>query len=192
MKADLDSIVVIIITLLFLVITGLSRSRRKKPVMKSTLQDKQNPGQFFKGQDLLSDAVTMINDPFAKLEKMFNIPEQSDSQEAEFPEEMPAVQKSPEIITTGAEVSKASPVTKEPQSSEVIVDEVKDYFKWKETGRPVIRMNTIFDDMDLTKQEKAADNTRDQKKKIRIPVFENIDEIKKAVIYSEILNRKDF
>ena len=193
MKTDLDSIIIIIVTLLFLVITGLSRRRRKKPIMKSTMHYKQPSDQGYQGKDLLSDAVSMINDPFAKLEKIFDVPEQPDSQEAQSLEEIPAmVQKSSEIILPAEAVSQEIPVTKAPQSLEVIVDEVADYLMEKEIEKSAIKTDKMFDDQDLTRPETGTFGLRDQKKKTRIPVFENVDEIKKAVIYSEILNRKDY
>ena len=193
MKADLDSIVVIILTLVFLVITGLSKRRRKKPVMKSTVQYKQPYDQGLQGRDLLSDAVTIINDPFAKLEKIFNIPEQPVGQETPSLEEIPVEEhKSSEIITPAEAVSQEIPTAKAPQSGEVIFDEAADYLWEKEIGNSAIRADIKFDDKDLTKQGAGPISAQDQKKKTRIPVFENVDEIKKAVIYSEILNRRDF
>ncbi len=193
MKVDIDSIVVVIVSLLFLVFSGLLRSRKKKPVMKSNLKYKPPSGQAFKGKDLLNEAVTMINDPFAKLEKMFNAPEQTYSQEGESLEEAAIKELGyTEVIPGKKEVSQEVPVKQESQSLEVIVDEVAEYLKEKEISKSAIKTEKMFDDGDLTQQGKRIGNIQDQKKKAKIPLFENVDDIKKAVIYSEILNRKEY
>ncbi len=193
MKVDIDSIVVVIVSLLFLVFSGLLRSRKKKPVMKSNLKYKPPSGQAFKGKDLLNDAVTMINDPFAKLEKMFNTPEQTYSQEGESLEEAAMKETGyTEVIPGKKAVSQEVPVKQESQSLEVIVDEVAEYLKEKEISKSALKTEKMFDDGDLTQQEKRIGSIQDQKKKAKIPLFENVDDIKKAVIYSEILNRMEY
>jgi len=192
MKADADSIVVIVLTLLFLVITGLSKRRKRKPGMKSNLQYGKSAGQDFKGKDLLSDAVTMINDPFAKLEQIFNVPEQSAGQEVQSLEEMPVMEQvSSEPTTPSKAISPEVNVAKEPPL-EVIVDEVSEYLKQKEIGKISTITDKKFDDQDLTKQVKPDYSILDQKKRSTIPLFENVDDLKKAIIYAEILGRKDF
>lgn len=193
MKADLDSIVIIIVSLLFIILGGLSRRRKKKPVMKSNLQYRQPSGQGFKGKDFLSDAVTMINDPFAKLEKIFNNEEQAFIPEGESMESTTGIeQESSEIIPVKKSVSGEVPLENESQSLEEIVDEVSEYLKEKEISKSTIKTDQKLDEHDLTQQEEVARSMLYPKKKTRIPLFENVDDIKKAVIYSEILKRKDY
>jgi hypothetical protein len=193
MKADVDSIVVIILTLLFLVITGLSRRRGKKPAMRSGMQYGKPAGQEPRARDLLSDAVSMINDPFAKLEKIFNVPEQPVSQEAQSLEEIPVSgQVSYEPVAPPVAVSAEVTTGKESQSLEVIVDEVAEYMKEKEIEKSAVKTEKKIDEFDITMQEKQAFSVRDQKKKAGISLFENFDDFKKAIIYSEILKRKEY
>jgi hypothetical protein len=193
MKGNLDSLVVIIVTLLFLVITGLSKRRKKKPVLNSNLQFKQQSARGFKGKDLFSDAVTMINDPFSKLEKIFNIPEETQIQEGESLEVTNGMELGSAETTTGNKtILEEIPIEKEAKSLEVIVDEVQEYLKNKEIQKSGIKAENKFDEQDLTKLGKPDSRIQDQKKKPKIPLFENADELKKALIYSEILKRKEY
>jgi len=193
MKVDIDSIIVIIISLLFLVFGGLSRRKKNKPVVKSNLQYKQTSTPTPKGNDLLSEAVSMINDPFAKLEKMFNIPEPTYTAEGESLEE--GVEQEPgftEVIPDKKRESSELPAENESQSLEVIVDEVAEYLKEKEISKSAIKTERKFDEKDLTMQDKPTESGLELKKKAGIPLFKNVDDIKKAVIYSEILSRKQY
>jgi len=192
MKVNPDSIVFIIVSLLILFIGGLSKRRKKKPVMKSNPQFKQPIIPGYKGKDLF-DAVSMINDPLAKLEKMFSTPQEADIQEGTSLEVVKDVdQVSAEVPTSKKIVSQEVPAGPEAQSLEVIVDEVAEYLKEKEIERSASKTERKFDDGDLTKQGLPGSIVQDQKKKVKIPLFENVDEIKKALIYSEILKRKEY
>jgi hypothetical protein len=186
MKMDVDSIVVIIVSILFLIISGLTKRRKKKPAQRVT------------GKGLLNQTVSMINNPlinnpFDNLEKMFNIPEQTDSQEGESlevgAEQEPGLT---EVVKDNEAKSQEMPLTQESQSLEVIVDEVEEYLKEKEISKTAIKTGKQFDEMDLTQQEKRTGDNLERKRKAKIPLFENVDDIKKAVIYSEILNRKEY
>jgi hypothetical protein len=194
MKMDIDSIVVIIVSILFLIISGLAKRRKSKPAaIKSSLQSKQTSNQRFTGKGLLNDTVTMISDPFDRLEKMFNIPEQTYNQEIEFTEV--TAEREPElteVVTDTKARSQEIPVEKEYQSLEVIVDEVAEYLKDKDISKTAGEMGKQFDEMDLTRQEKRTDDKQERKPKVKISLFENFDDFKKAVIYSEILNRKEY
>jgi hypothetical protein len=192
MKVNPDSIVFIIISLLILFISGLSKRRKKKPVMKSNLQFKQPITPGYKGKDLF-DAVRMINDPLDKLEKMFSTPQETDMQEGTSLEVVKDVEQGPaEVSTFKKTVLEEVPTGKEAQSLEVIVDEVAEYLKEKEIEKSAIKSERKFDDLDLTKQGSTGSIGSDQKKRNKIPLFENVDEIKKALIYSEILKRKEY
>lgn len=193
MKMDIDTIVVIIVSLLFIILSGLTRRRKKKPDVKSNLQYKQTSGQWFKSKDLLNDTASMISNPFDRLEKMFNIPEQTDSQEGESLEVI--TEKEPEFTEAGPVKMTSSievPVENESQSLEVIVDEVAEYLKEKDISRSTVKPGKQYDEMDLNLQEKRAGGKLEQKQKTKIQLFANVDDIKKAVIYSEILNRKEY
>jgi hypothetical protein len=198
MKMDVDSIVVIIVSILFLIISGLTKRRKKKPAVKSSLLSKQTSNQRVTGKGLLNQTVSMINNPlinnpFDNLEKMFNIPEQTDSQEGESlevgAEQEPGLT---EVVKDNEAKSQEMPLTQESQSLEVIVDEVEEYLKEKEISKTAIKTGKQFDEMDLTQQEKRTGDNLERKRKAKIPLFENVDDIKKAVIYSEILNRKEY
>jgi hypothetical protein len=198
MKMDVDSIVVIIVSILFLIISGLTKRRKKKPAVKSSLLSKQTSNQRVTGKGLLNQTVSMINNPlinnpFDKLEKMFNIPEQTDSQEGESlevgAEQEPGLT---EVVTDKKATSQEVSLKQEAQSLEVIVDEVEEYLKEKEISKTAIKTGKQFDEMDLTQQEKRTGDNLERKPKVKIPLFENVDDIKKAVIYSEILNRKEY
>lgn len=193
MKVNPDSLVVVIITLLFFVIAGLSRLRKKKPVIKSNRQFNQPSVPGFKGRDLLSDAATMMNDPFARLEKIFNIPEETETEEGESLELIKGMEQGSAETSAGKKtILEEIPAEKEAKSLEVIVDEVAEYLKEKEIERSGIKPENKFDEQDLTRQGKSGTRIQDQKKKSKIPLFENVDEIKKALIYSEILKRKEY
>ena len=198
MKMDVDSIVVIIVSILFLIISGLTKRRKKKPAVKSSLLSKQTSNQRVTGKGLLNQTVSMINNPlinnpFDKLEKMFNIPEQTDSQEGESlevgAEQEPGLT---EVVTDKKATSQEVSLKQEAQSLEVIVDEVAEYLKEKEISKTAIKTGKQFDEMDLTRQEKETGDNLERKRKAKISLFENVDDIKKAVIYSEILKRKEY
>ena len=198
MKMDVDSIVVIIVSILFLIISGLTKRRKKKPAVNSSLLSKQTSNQRITGKGLLNQTVSMINNPlinnpFDKLEKMFNIPEQTDSQEGESlevgAEQEPGLT---EVVTDKKATSQEVSLKQEAQSLEVIVDEVAEYLKEKEISKTAIKTGKQFDEMDLTRQEKETGDNLERKRKAKISLFENVDDIKKAVIYSEILKRKEY
>lgn len=192
MKVNPDSIVFIIVSLLILFIGGLSKRRKKKPVMKSNQQFKQPINPEYKGRDLF-DAVSMINNPLAKLEKMFGTPQETYMPEGSSLEVVNDLEPEPAEVTTGKKtVLEKIPAGKEAQSLEVMVDEVAEYYKEKEIEKSTIKIEQKFDDQDLTKQGSPGGRVQDQKKRIKIPLFENVDEIKKALIYSEILKRKEY
>jgi hypothetical protein len=193
MKIDADSIVVIIVSILFLIISGLTKRRKKKPAVKSSLLSKQDSDQRFNGKGILNDTVAMINNPFDKLEKMFNISEQTYSQEGESPET--GVENAPgltEVVTDIKTGSQEAPLKPESQSLEVIVDEVAEYLKEKDISKSAVKIGEKSDEMDLTRQEQRTGSNLEVKPKVKIPLFENADDFKKAVIYSEILNRKEY
>jgi hypothetical protein len=202
MKVDISSIVVIIVSLLFIILGGLSKRRKKSPSVKSNIQYKQAFNQTMTGKGFLKDAVTMINDPFDKLEKMFGIPEPVESQESESLEV--EVDKEPrslevtDIKATSSEVTdkKASSLEvttdKESQSLEVIVDEVAEYMKEKNKVKSRQRVGKSFDNKDLTKPEDGKVTGLKEKSSIQLLLFKDFDDFKKAVIYSEILNRKEY
>jgi hypothetical protein len=192
MKADIDSIVVIIVSLLFIILGALTRSRKKRRTVQPNIQSRQNSKQPFKDKILLNEKATMISDPFDKLERMFNIYEQTDNQEDESPE----FSEVKEEQYYGEPADKARslevPVDSEPQSLEVIIDEETEYLREKEISKSAEKKERDFDEMDLTWQAKRTDIKPEDKPKTKIPLFENIDDIKKAVIYSEILNRREY
>ena len=191
MKIDISSIIVIIVSLLFIILGGVSKRRKKSTPIKSNIKYKPASSQTVTGKEFLKDAVSMINDPFDKLEKMFQVPEPTYYQEAESLEE---VEKEPgslevtDIKPSSLEITSA----KESQSLEVIVDEVAEYMKEKDKVTSVKETIKTFDDRDLT--QKKSKKTTDIKEKPKIPLllFKDFDDFKKAVIYSEILNRKEY
>jgi hypothetical protein len=200
MKIDISTIVVILFTLLFIFLGGLSKRRKKVPAAGSKIKFKQpfSPGQ--NNTDFLKDAVTMMNDPLARLEKMFKIPEEEYVQEGESLEfetvNEPSSLEVTDIKATSLEVtdSKKSSLEaisdKESQSLEVIVDEVAEYLKEKDksVSKPAVQP----DEMDLTYRQTGKTHLPGKKVHVPLVLFKNFDDFKKAVIYSEIMNRKEF
>jgi len=191
MKADISSIVIIIISLLFIVLGGLSKRRKKGSTIKSNIPYRQVSNQTLPGKEFFKDAVSMINDPFDKLEKMFQIPEPTYSQEGESLEITDSKPTSLEVTdkkATSLEVT----TDKESQSLEVIIDEVAEYEKEKNKVKPRLKFGKSFDDKDLTQLEGRKITGKEDKSKIPLSLFKDFDDFKKAVIYSEILNRREF
>jgi hypothetical protein len=191
MKADFSSIIVIIVSLLFIILGGLSKRRKKSPTIKSNIQYKQAANQKLPGREFLKDAVTMINNPFDKLEKMFRVPEPTYSQDGESLEVTESQATSLEVTdkkATSLEVTTG----KESQSLEVIVDEVAEYMKEKNKAKSRLTFGKSFEGNDLTLQESKKVNGLEKKSSIQLSLFKDFDDFKKAVIYSEILNRKEY
>lgn len=193
MKAGIDSTVVIIVSILFLIVSGLSRRKKKKPSVRPNTQDQRIPSQGFAARDLLKDTVSVINDPFARLEKMLDIQEQSYQQEGESMENTREPEyASLEDMTGDIKGYSEVPVEKESQSLEVIVDEVADFVKEKKLPKSTLRDDQAYDEHDLTYQAKGTITDTGEKPKLKIPIFADVDDLKKAVIYSEILARKEY
>jgi hypothetical protein len=113
--------------------------------------------------------------------------------EGESPEAISVVEQGSSEMTTGNEsLSGKVAAEEEAQSLEVIVDEVSEYLKDKEIEKSALQAEKKFDDLDLTSQKITDSTMQGQKKRAKIPLFKNVNEIKRAVIYSEILNRKEF
>jgi hypothetical protein len=192
MKADISSIVVIIVSLLFIILGGLSKRRKKSPAIKSNIQYKQASNQKLPGTEFLKDAVSMINDPFDKLEKMFKIPDPTYSQEGQSLEV--DVEKEPGSleITDSKPTSLEVTTEKESQSLEVIVDEVAEYMKEKNKPKPDLKTMQRLDFKDLTMEDSRKIIGLEKKPSVQLSLFKDFDDFKKAVIYSEILNRKEY
>lgn len=192
MKADISSIIVIIVSLLFIVLGGVSKRRKKSLSVKSNFQFKQPSNQTMTGKDFLKDAVSMINDPFDKLEKMFGVPEPTGSQESESIEveadNEPRSLEVTDIKATSLEVT----TEKESQSLEVIVDEVAEYMKEKNKPKPDLKTMQRVDFKDLTMEDSRKIIGLEKKSSVQLSLFKDFDDFKKAVIYSEILNRKEY
>lgn len=192
MKVDISSIVVIIVSLLFIVLGGLSKRRKKSPPVKSNIPYKPLSNQPFAGKEFLRDAVTMINDPFDKLEKMFKFPEQTIDQEGESLEAEVDMEPSSLEVTDKKAVSLEDTTDKESQSLEVIVDEVAEYMKEKNKPKPGPKTIQQVDFKDLTYHESRNKTGIEDKSRVPLSLFKDFDDFKKAVIYSEILNRKEY
>lgn len=171
MKIDISSIVVIIVSLLFIILGGLSKRRKKTAPMKSNLT----------GKDFLKDTVSIMDNPFDKLEKMFQIPEPTYNPEGESLEVTDYKASSLEVTSD-----------KESQSLEVIVDEVAEYMKEKDKVKSGLKVGKSFDENDLTKQVSEIGSDSEEKSGNQLSLFKDFDDFKKAVIYSEILNRKEY
>lgn len=192
MKIDISSIVVILFSLLFIFLGGLSKRRKKSQTARSNVLYKQVSGPKPSGTEFLKDAVTMINNPFDKLEKMFEIPEPTYNQEGESleveAENVPGSLEVTDIKASSMEVTS----DKESQSLETIVDEVAEYMKEKDKSISGSQTVKPFDDNDLTRQERRKASVTEEKSGIPLILFKDFDDFKKAVIYSEILNRKEY
>jgi hypothetical protein len=211
MKADTSSIIVILLSLLFIFIGGLSKRRKKSPITKSSIQYKRPSDQKPAGKEFLKDAVSMINDPFDKLEKMFNIPgptysQEGESLEVEVDKEPRSLEvtdqkaaslevtdiKATSLEVTDTKFTSLEITNKKPESLEVIVDEVAEYMKEKDKRKSGMTRVKPFDEKDLTWQEGRKVSAPGIKPKTKLSLFKNFDDFKKAVIYSEIMNRKEY
>lgn len=160
MKIDLDTIFYLIITIVILALTGLSRRKKKRPVPGQELQgmDEQEPKSPQNGR--LSDTADVISDPFERLENMFKQPEPDDT---------------PKVV-----------------SLEEIVDEETEYLEEKEAASKGKPPGEEILKEDLTKRSMQMEEEIKVRKVQKLKLFENVDELKKAVIYAEILNRKEY
>ncbi|KPK88078.1 MAG: hypothetical protein AMS27_00570 [Bacteroides sp. SM23_62_1] len=158
MKIDIDTIFYIVISILILIVTGLSR-RKKKGTIPG--QGSQNiPGQVpGRSPDVTSSsAEESISDPFERLEKLFLQPE---------------TVPTPESVTL-----------------EEIVDEEEAYFMEKEASSKAEPEKQKIPDK--AKEQEIKPPRDEDKQYPDLNLFKDIDELKRAVIYAEILNRKEF
>jgi len=136
MKTDVSSIFYIVISILILVVTGLSRRKKKPIVPKPGLQNMQGQAPGVPPDAATSGRENRISDPFERLERMFIQPEADIYSEA--------------VSQVEQEIPK-EPLTQESCQS----------------------------------QEK-------EKQYQKLDLFKCVNDLKKAVIYAEILNRKEY
>lgn len=202
MKIDFSTIVVILFTLLFIILGGISKRRKKSTARTTKVPYKQPFIPEKETGEFLKDAVTMINDPFAKLDKMFNISEQMYHQEGESLEaetgREPGSLEVTDIEPTSLEMTESGKSSleeisgKESQSLEIIVDEVAEYMKEKDKQESGLRAVKPYDYGDLTGKLTRKAGISEEKIQVPLELFKDFDDFKKAIIYSEILNRKEF
>jgi len=88
MKLDIDTIFYIVISILILVITGLSRRKKKLTATKPGLQNMQQQRPGISPDEATTSMEDRISDPFKRLEKLFLQPEAVPSTEAVSLEEL--------------------------------------------------------------------------------------------------------
>jgi len=160
MKIDLDTIFYIVITIVILALTGLSRRKKKRPVPGHELQGMDEQESEYPQNERLSDTEDVISDPFERLENLFKQPEPVDT---------------PRVV-----------------SLEEIVDEETEYLEEKEAASKAKPPGEEILKEDYTKQSLQMEEEIEERMNKTLKLFENIDELKKAVIYAEILNRKEY
>jgi hypothetical protein len=174
MKVDFDSILYIVITLVIIVISALG-SRRKKRLQKT--QAPAPPG---------TDSVEPVEKKtsFTDLIKEASQAVSPDTYEASKTDPQQKIANPLERLEqflTGQEARYAS---SEGESLETIVDEEEQILEEIQADSEEEQYEDIKHEPDTNVIIKA------DSEKIPLDLFTDVDEIKKAVIYSEILNRK--
>jgi len=170
MKVDIDSILYIVITIVILVISGLG-SRKKKRAQQMQAQAQASgaaePDPFEPVEDESSDAWDAE-------------PVQSGTDSATQPVPNP-LERLEQFIS--GQFPQAE--TMEGESLETTVDE-------EELILEEIRRSREQDKMEVPRETAAEqeEQTEEPEKKGLPPLFDNLDEVKKAIIYSEIMQRK--
>jgi len=160
MNIDLDTIFYLILTIVILALTGLSRRKIKKPAPGQELQGKKEQEPESPQNDRLYDIADMLSDPFERLENMFKQPEPEDT---------------PQVV-----------------SLEEIADEEEEYLEGKKAASKGKPPGEEILKEDLTTQSIQTEEESKVRKVQKLKLFENVDELKKAIIYAEILNRKEY
>jgi len=160
MKIDIDTIFYIIISIIILALTGLTRRKKKTAIPKPVLDSMREQRSELSREEGSNDNGDIISDPFDRLEKLFAEPE---------PDSVP-----------------------QAVSLEEIIDEETEYMKEKEAASNATPPEKEITKEDLS-QKSFQTQDEDKVKKIRkLKLFGNVDEFKKAVIYTEIMNRKQY
>lgn len=158
MKLDIDSIFYIVISVLILVITGLSRRKKKLSALKPGLQNMRQQGPEVSPDGATTGMEDRISNPFERLEKLFLQPESVSSSEG--------------------------------VSLEELVDEETEYFREKEAASQAAQVEQEIPKEELTQELCQSQDKKKQYQKLDL--FKCVNELKKAVIYAEILNRKEY
>jgi hypothetical protein len=158
MKIDASSIFYIVISILILVVTGLSRRKKKPIVPKPGLQNMQGQAPGVSPDAATSGREDRISDPFERLERMFIQPEADTYSEA--------------------------------VSLEELVNEETEYLKEKEAASETAQV-----EQEIPKEpspQELIPSQEKEKKYQKLDLFKCVNDLKKAVIYAEILNRKEY
>jgi hypothetical protein len=179
MKVDFDSILYIVITILILVISGLSSRRRKRVQQIKTPQaaggDRDTHGSVSAGvtgtgkdEDKVRPAGKQARSPIDRLEKYLS-----------------------EQVFESMEGESLEPTVDE---EEQILREINQRRQAEDLAGPVQEpmQETVDERLEKPGKEMPAESLETEKleKKSLFRLFENADDIKKAIIYSEILKRR--
>ncbi len=175
MKTDLNSYLYIIITIVILIITALGR-KKKKPAQQVTGQQAGQPdtetgeqGQFYPNEQDAMEKV--VSDPFKRLQQMFEPEETAFIVEEEEPE-MTQVKMDADAEARRVKQMKEEKLQRRREDQQAEMAEA-------------FRLHT---DGDLTNSLKSEESDRISVFKL----FDDPEDIKKAIIYSEIINRRDY
>jgi hypothetical protein len=181
MKFDIDSILYIVITVVILIISGLG-SRRKKRAMQMEAEAQARTASEEEGDSMEAREEDLPQPPptFNIFDSVRKVTETVEQQVSSDP--MSRLEK----FLTGQEIQERQQsrvVSLEGESLEETVDEEEQIMdEIRSRNEP----ETVEDDT-----YKIFEPTEDNEKKKNVTRwFENVDEIKRAVIYSEILKRK--
>jgi hypothetical protein len=171
MKIDIDSYLYIIITIIILIITALGR-RKRKPAQQVRKQPSDQPAyetgeeeQYVPRREAKTEQLS--SDPFERLEQLFVPKEPSYTVQEEEPE--PA---QPEM-DPNAEARRIKEMEEERRYQEEKQAEMTKAFRTHISG-------------DLT----AGSATEEEREISVMTLFDEPDDITKAIIYSEIFNRR--
>jgi len=177
MKMDIDSILYIVITLAILVFSGLSGRRKKRAqMMEAEAQAAERDDSFTEEYDEDQEVDTVPSNFYETLKSTGSSIAQS-SNPFERLEQLLGAQ-SPIITSSEGE-------SMEGESMETVVDEEEQILadiRRRQEAEPS-RAPEVEPETDI------PESTAEESKGF-LKLFGNVDEIKKAVIYSEILNRK--
>ena len=182
MKADVDSILYIAITIAILVISAISGRKKKRAKQMQATATQQKEEDIFDPVDSESDTYYQpdplraettstsqnVQNPFDRLEQFIT---------GQFPQTQ-SVKESPQSAMEETVSMEGETLETVVDEEEVIMEEIR---KSRENG-----YKTIREDKPSEKEYEIGLSA----KKNPLGLFENTDEIKKAIIYNEILKRK--
>ncbi|MBC8458605.1 MAG: hypothetical protein H8D67_11485 [Deltaproteobacteria bacterium] len=175
MKIDIDSYLYIVIMIVILIITALGR-RKKKPVQQVTGKPAGQPATETGEQDQFdpyeeATVERVVSDPFMRLEQMFA------------PKETTFIvqEEEPQVTQAKTDADAEARRIKDMEAEKVRKRREDQQVEMAEAFR-------LHSDGDLTDSSESEERSQIS----LLTLFDDPEDLKRAIIYSEIINRRDF